>query len=73
MQIPDIPVNGTGTAIFKYLPKYAGRATFIAKFHSKDLDDVDGFLAFEINPRPEDMVITTTFDSDGYVRRTSIY
>lgn len=66
-------MNGVGTATFTYIPKYSGRATFIAKFYSKELDDVDGFLAFEVDPRPEDMIMTTTYDSDGYIRRASIY
>lgn len=66
-------MNGVGTAIFRYIPKYSGRGTFLAKFYSKELDDVDGFLAFEVDPRPEDRIITTTYDSDGYVRRSSIY
>lgn len=51
-----MPVSGTASATFKYIPPYAGRGTFVAKFFSKELDDVDGYLAFEVLPREEDII-----------------
>lgn len=41
---------------FTFTPPFAGRGSLVAKFYSKDLDDVDGFLAFEIQPRAEDVI-----------------
>ncbi|XP_049802797.1 annulin isoform X1 [Schistocerca nitens] len=38
---------------FKFTPKYDGRATIAAKFTSKELDDVDGFLNFMVEPKKE--------------------
>lgn len=42
---------------FAYKPPYAGRATFAAKFSSKELNDVDGYKAFVIAPREEDILM----------------
>lgn len=33
---------------FRVLPQVPGRATIAAKFTSKELDDVDGFLNFMV-------------------------
>ena len=41
---------------FAYKPPYAGSAKLVAKFTSKELDDVDGFRSFEIAPKPEDIL-----------------
>ncbi|XP_059618771.1 annulin [Phlebotomus argentipes] len=57
-KIAEVPVDGTAAATFKYTPPFAGRGAFAAKFTSKELDDVDGFLAFETQPRPEDVIMT---------------
>lgn len=73
LKVPEVSAYGTASATFRYLPRFSGRATFIAKFYSKELDDVDGFLAFEIQPRPEDIIVGTTYHSNGYIRRPSIY
>jgi len=56
LQIAEIPVNGVAAATFKYTPPYAGRGTMLAKFTSKELDDVDGYKHYEIEPRPEDLL-----------------
>lgn len=56
-QVADVPISGTTSATFKYVPPYSGRSSFLAKFSSKELDDVDGYLAFEVEPRPEDVLI----------------
>lgn len=58
-QIPEVPIAGTASATFKFVPPYAGRSTFAARFSSKELDDVDGFLSFEVAPRPEDIIYGT--------------
>lgn len=55
-KIAEVPIGGTAAATFKFTPPYSGRGTFAAKFTSKELDDVDGFLAFEMQPRPEDVL-----------------
>lgn len=74
VQIPEVPVDGIASATFKYVPPYAGKATFAAKFHSKELDDVDGFLAFDVRPRSEDILISNgLYRSNGeYVIRTNV-
>lgn len=41
---------------FAYKPPYVGSAKLIAKFTSKEMDDVDGFRVFEIAPLPEDVL-----------------
>lgn len=56
-KIAEVPVEGTASATFKFTPPFSGRGTFAAKFTSKELDDVDGFLAFEMLPRPEDVLV----------------
>lgn len=56
LKIAEIPVGGTAASTFKYVPPYAGRGTLLAKFSSKELDDVDGFMHYEIQPRPEDVI-----------------
>ncbi|XP_055683515.1 annulin isoform X2 [Lutzomyia longipalpis] len=57
-KIAEVPIDGTAAATFKYTPPYAGRGALAAKFTSKELDDVDGFLAFETQPRPEDVLMS---------------
>ncbi|GAB0089081.1 annulin [Sergentomyia squamirostris] len=57
-KIAEVPIDGTAAATFKFTPPFAGRGALAAKFTSKDLDDVDGFLAFETRPRPEDVLMT---------------
>lgn len=66
-QIAEVPVDGTASATFKYRPPYAGPATFTAKFSSKEMNDVDGFTAFEVEPRNEDRYL------NGYHRRPNEY
>ncbi|XP_064537727.1 annulin [Drosophila montana] len=55
-KIAEIPVGGTAAATFKYVPPYAGRGTMLAKFSAKELDDVDGYKHYEIEPRPGDVL-----------------
>lgn len=58
-QHSEVAVGETITNTFSLTPEFAGRATIAAKFTSKELDDVDGFLAFEAQPRPEDVLMET--------------
>lgn len=67
-QIPEVPVAGIASATFPYVPPYAGKATFAAKFFSKELDDVDGFLAFDVRARSEDILI-----NNGHYRANGEY
>uniref|UniRef100_A0A1A9WAJ9 protein-glutamine gamma-glutamyltransferase n=1 Tax=Glossina brevipalpis TaxID=37001 RepID=A0A1A9WAJ9_9MUSC len=55
-RIAEIPVNGTAASTFKYVPPYAGRASLLAKFSCKELDDVDGYTYYEVNPHPDDII-----------------
>lgn len=67
-----MPVGGIASATFKYTPRFAGRATFAAKFFSKQLSDVDGFIAFEIAPRPSDIYLNGNYRPRDYIVRTNI-
>lgn len=68
-QVPyDVPVRGTAEIRFVYKPPYAGRATFAAKFSSKELDDVDGFKAFVIAPRDEDILMSDRSNNETIFR-----
>lgn len=51
-------------------PPFAGRGTIAAKFTSRELDDVDGFVAFEAKPRPEDVLMETS--DNEVIERTDI-
>jgi transglutaminase 1 len=49
----SIPSGSEATATFKMTPKFSGRGTIAAKFVSKELEDVDGFLNFMVEPKKE--------------------
>lgn len=68
--MPEIPVRAIAEGKFKVTPPWAGRHTIVAKFDSKELDDVDGFLAFEAQPKPEDVI--EKVDNNVIVRRTDV-
>ena len=72
LQIAEIPVAGTGASTFKYNPPYAGRGTLVAKFNSKELDDVDGFIALEILPRPGDIILNGTTLTNEIIVRSDV-
>lgn len=55
-QVPDIQPNTFAETRFVYKPTYVGSAKLIAKFTSKEMDDVDGFRVFEIAAQPEDVL-----------------
>ncbi|XP_012159747.1 annulin isoform X1 [Ceratitis capitata] len=68
-KIVEIPVGGTAASTFKYIPPYAGRGTLLAKFNCKELDDVDGYMHYEIEPRPEDIINNGTHRAHNIIRR----
>lgn len=72
LQVHEVPVDGIASATFKYLPPYSGRATFAAKFFSKQLNDVDGFIAFEVMPRPSDIYSNGNYHPREYIVRTNV-
>ncbi|KAE8736894.1 hypothetical protein FOCC_FOCC017650 [Frankliniella occidentalis] len=49
----SIPPNGAATVSFRMVPRVPGKATIAAKFVSKPLDDVDGFLEFMVSLNPD--------------------
>lgn len=57
LKVPEIASGETGAVTFKYTPPWAGRGSLVAKFVSKELNDVDGHLAFEVKARPEDVIL----------------
>lgn len=46
----NIAPGGVASAEFKLTPPWAGRHQISAKFISKELKDVDGFLSFKVDP-----------------------
>ncbi|XP_075212942.1 transglutaminase [Lycorma delicatula] len=40
-------------APFKLIPQFPGKGTIVAKFVSKELDDVDGYFEFTIHEKPQ--------------------
>ncbi|XP_044595670.1 LOW QUALITY PROTEIN: annulin-like [Cotesia glomerata] len=44
----DILSGEKASCKFSMTPKFAGRSTIVAKFYSKELDDVDGFVNFMV-------------------------
>lgn len=72
LKIAEVPVGGTTSATFKYTPPYAGRAALAAKFYCKELNDVDGYLAYEVAPRPEDVLRETSNETNKYVERRDV-
>jgi transglutaminase 1 len=56
---------------FAYKPPYVGSAKLIAKFTSKEMDDVDGFRSFEIAPKADDVLMPET-NNDVIISRTDV-
>lgn len=46
----NVQPGALATCSFSMTPKLTGRATIVAKFYSKELDDVDGFVNFMVKP-----------------------
>ncbi|KAK0180122.1 hypothetical protein PV327_005795 [Microctonus hyperodae] len=46
----NVQPGALATCNFSMTPKLTGRATIVAKFYSKELDDVDGFVNFMVKP-----------------------
>lgn len=69
LKVKEIAAGETGAATFRYTPPWAGRGSLVAKFYAKELNDVDGFLAYEVRPRPEDVIMSNEVrPSDGWRR-----
>lgn len=68
--MPEIPPKTFAEARFAYKPPYVGSAKLVAKFTSKEMDDVDGFRSFEIAPRPDDVLMPET--TNDIIARTDI-
>nr|CAD7601167.1 unnamed protein product [Timema genevievae] len=49
----NVAPNTEATVTFKMTPKFSGRSTIVAKFVAKELEDVDGFLNFMVEPKNE--------------------
>ncbi|XP_076656619.1 transglutaminase isoform X1 [Halictus rubicundus] len=45
-----VEVDADAECSFSMVPKFEGRATIAAKFYSKELEDVDGFVNFMVKP-----------------------
>uniref|UniRef100_A0A182NEW6 protein-glutamine gamma-glutamyltransferase n=1 Tax=Anopheles dirus TaxID=7168 RepID=A0A182NEW6_9DIPT len=67
---PEIAPGEKVLNTFTMTPPYSGRLTLAAKFTSKELDDVDGFLAFIAHPRPEDIIMEV--EDNAIVARTDV-
>lgn len=48
MFFQDVPPGAYATAQFKLTPPWAGRHQLSAKFTSKEMRDIDGFLSFTV-------------------------
>lgn len=55
---------------FAYKPPYVGSAKLVAKFTSKEMDDVDGFRVFEIAPKPDDVLMPEA--TNDVISRTDV-
>ncbi|XP_057325796.1 annulin-like isoform X1 [Microplitis mediator] len=55
----DVPPGEKVSCKFSMIPKFSGRSTIVAKFYSKELDDVDGFVNFMVLDAP-------TSNGNGY-------
>lgn len=49
-----IEANGSTDVRFRIMPHFEGNAQIAAKFNAVELNDVDGFLAFEVSKNDED-------------------
>ncbi|XP_049279486.1 annulin-like isoform X1 [Anopheles funestus] len=67
---PEIAAGEKVSNTFTMTPPYSGRMTLAAKFTSKELDDVDGFLAFIAHPRPEDIIMEV--EDNTIIARTDV-
>ncbi|XP_033324173.2 transglutaminase isoform X1 [Megalopta genalis] len=45
-----VEVDAEAECSFSMVPKFEGRATIAAKFYSRELEDVDGFINFMVKP-----------------------
>lgn len=52
-----MPSKSFAEARFVFKPTYVGSAKLIAKFTSKEMDDVDGFRVFEVLPKADEILM----------------
>ncbi|KAL7036304.1 hypothetical protein ACKWTF_008773 [Chironomus riparius] len=71
LKVPDILPKTVTETRFAYKPSYVGSAKLVAKFTSKEMDDVDGFRVFEVAPKPED-VLMDPIDNDTIISESDI-
>ena len=64
--------GASAEARFAYKPPYVGSAKLIAKFSSKELDDVDGFRSFEISPSDDDIIMPNTPNYNEIISRNDV-
>lgn len=57
-----VEVGGVASCSFTMVPIVEGRSTIAAKFYSKELEDVDGFINFMVKPVKSPTNGTTTSD-----------
>lgn len=69
-QVPDVPPKSFAEARFVFKPTYVGSAKLLAKFTSKEMDDVDGFRVFEVLPKADD--ILTPEANNETISRTDV-
>ncbi|XP_014217646.1 annulin [Copidosoma floridanum] len=53
----NVGVGSEAVCRFSMYPEFEGRATIAVKFYSKELDDVDGFIDFVVQPVPHVMPV----------------
>jgi transglutaminase 1 len=68
--VPDIQPKTFAETRFAYKPPFVGSAKLVAKFTSKEMDDVDGFRVFEISPKPDDILMPEV--SNETVEKTDV-
>ncbi|KFM78740.1 Annulin, partial [Stegodyphus mimosarum] len=53
----DVAPDSTAEVTCKISPKTSGEKNIAAKFWSRELDDVDGYLVIHVKPKPEDDIV----------------
>lgn len=75
LKCADIGAGQTGEVHFTYTAPWAtARASLAAKFFSKQLTDVDGFVGFEVRAHPDDVIASneTADRTFGYGTRRRV-
>lgn len=68
LKVPlDIQPKAFAETRFTYKPSYVGSVKLIAKFTSREMDDVDGLRVFEVAPKPEDILMNTNGSNNDVI------